>query len=133
MFGDVWKWAGTFKTTDHQNERFARRAEVAIRLRQLLDNTRYRLDHKKPDNEDDWNRFGAEFHHQLVLIHPFPNGNGRHAREITDLLLIQHGQQPFTWGGRSLAEPSETRQRYIRALQAADEGDYSELIQFVRS
>jgi Fic-DOC domain mobile mystery protein B len=133
MFGDVWKWAGQFKKADHQNERFARREEVAIRLRQLLENTKYRLEHAKPTNQKEWNEFGATFHHRLVLVHAFANGNGRHAREITDLLLIQHRQKPFTWGVASLTEPGETRQRYIDALRAADHWDNSMLVEFVIS
>ncbi|MFI5200771.1 MAG: mobile mystery protein B [Candidatus Kapaibacterium sp.] len=133
MFGDVWKWAGAFKRTDHQNERFARREEVATRLRQLLENTKYRLEQTPPVNERDWDLFGAEFHHRLVLVHAFANGNGRHAREITDLLLLQQGQKPFSWGSRSLIAPSDTRRRYIDALRAADDGDYSKLVEFVRS
>ena len=133
MFGDVWKWAGEFKRTDHQNERFTPRGGVAIRLRELLENTKYRLEKKRPTNQREWDRFGAEFHHQLVLVHAFTNGNGRHAREITDLLLIQQGQIPFTWGGTSLTVPSDLRRRYIDALHAADDGDYALLVEFVRS
>jgi Fic-DOC domain mobile mystery protein B len=133
MYGEVWKWAGKFKTRDHQNEKFARRGEVAIRLRELLENTKYRLEHDAPKNAQAWDRFGAEFHHQLVLVHAFTNGNGRHAREITDLLLIQNGQAPFSWGGKSLLEPTETRKCYIDALQLADDGEYSKLAEFVRS
>jgi len=133
MFGDVWKWAGAFKRTDHQNERFARREEAGTRMRQLLENTKYRLEHARPASENEWDRFGAEFHHQLVLVHAFANGNGRHAREITDLLLIQQGQKPFTWGSASLTAPTDTRRRYIDALHAADDGDYSKLVEFVRS
>jgi Fic-DOC domain mobile mystery protein B len=133
MFGDVWKWAGEFKKTDHQNERFTPRGEVAIRLRQLLENTMHRLEKARPTNQEEWNRLGAEFHHQLVLVHAFTNGNGRHAREITDLLLIQQGQPPFTWGGISLITQSNIRRRYIDALHAADNGDYALLIGFVRS
>jgi fido (protein-threonine AMPylation protein) len=68
-----------------------------------------------------------------VLVHAFANGNGRHAREITDLLLIQQGQKPFTWGSASLTEPGETRQRYIDALRAADNWYNSKLVEFVRS
>jgi Fic-DOC domain mobile mystery protein B len=133
MFGDVWKWAGKFKRTDHLNERFARRGEVGIRLNQLLENTKHRLEHRTPPDRKEWDLFGAEFHHQLVLVHAFANGNGRHAREITDLFLIAQGQKPFTWGSESLAEPSETRNRYIHALHAADDGDCSKLVLFVRS
>jgi Fic family protein len=32
-------------------------------------------------------QIGIHFHHRLVSIHPFPNGNGRHARLIADVLI----------------------------------------------
>jgi len=76
---------------------------------------------------------GARFHHQLVKVHPFPNGNGRHARAITDLLTSSRGEPRFTWGGANLDSPSEMRSRYIGSLRAADGGDYGPLLEFVRS
>ncbi len=76
----------------------------------------------------------ARFHHRLVAIHPFPNGNGRHARLITDLLLEKRLDRPrFTWGSTDLEQPGAARQRYIAALQAADRGDYAPLLAFVRT
>jgi len=58
------------------------------------------------------------FDHRLVSIHPFPNGNGRHARLIADGLIEQLGAPRFSWGGSSyLVEASTLRQRYIAALQ----------------
>jgi fido (protein-threonine AMPylation protein) len=34
-----------------------------------------------------------------MLIYPFPNGNGRHARLMADLMSL--GGERFTWGGGS--------------------------------
>ena len=73
------------------------------------------------------------FHHRLVAIHPFPNGNGRHARLMADLLVERLGQPRFTWGRRSLVDAGETRQNYIAALQAADRRDIAPLLAFARS
>lgn len=75
----------------------------------------------------------ARFHHRLVFIHPFANGNGRHARLATDLLLVKLGQTRFSWGQVNLVDASETRQRYISALRAADRHDYGPLLECVRS
>jgi Fic-DOC domain mobile mystery protein B len=80
-----------------------------------------------------WDESGVRFHHRLVSIHPFNNGNGRHARLATDILLVQNGQVPFTWGSRSLTAAGGTRSDYIAALQAADGGDYAPLLAFVRT
>jgi len=77
---------------------------------------------------------GAKFHRDLVAIHPFTNGNGRHARAAVDLLMLSVGEPPFTWGGGAdLADNSNIRSSYIAALRAADGGDYAPLLAFVRS
>ena len=75
----------------------------------------------------------VQFHHRLVQIHPFPNGNGRHGRAITDLLVRGAGAEPFTWGRDNLVAAGETRARYIAALRAVDAGDYGPLNEFVRT
>jgi len=80
-----------------------------------------------------WDELAARFHHELVSIHPFHNGNGRHARLAADLLLAQNRQPVFTWGKASLVVPGETRRTYIEALQKADAGLIEDLLAFVRS
>jgi fido (protein-threonine AMPylation protein) len=75
----------------------------------------------------------TRFHHGLVHIHPFPNGNGLHSRELTDLVLLAVGAEQFTWGIGHLGPVSETRRAYVKGLQAADSGDYGELLSFARS
>lgn len=39
----------------------------------------------------------ARLHHRLVAIHPFPNGNGRHGRFVSDLLAAATGLPTPTW------------------------------------
>ncbi|HEX9585437.1 MAG TPA: Fic family protein [Gammaproteobacteria bacterium] len=73
------------------------------------------------------------FHHRLTRIHPFRNGNGRHARLMTNQPLISCGQKPFTWGRGDLVHSGEARKRYIAALREADRGNLSRLAGFVRS
>jgi fido (protein-threonine AMPylation protein) len=76
----------------------------------------------------------VRFHHQLVLIHAFPNGNGRHARLIADALIINLGGEKFSWGSNSSnTTPSLTRQRYLLALRAADNHDVVPLLEFARA
>ena len=90
--------------------------------------SRYQIEHGSfPADE-----LAIRFHHRLVAIHPFPNGNGRHARLMTDLLVMRLGRPRFTWGSASLVDPNEARQRYIAALQAADARDIAPLLAFAR-
>ncbi|MDR1191079.1 MAG: Fic family protein [Verrucomicrobiales bacterium] len=77
----------------------------------------------------------VRFHHRLVQIHPFANGNGRHSRLAADLLAVELGSKPFTWGGNNLAAAGEIRARYIQALRLADQNpdDLTALLTFARS
>lgn len=127
MFGETWKWAGEFRKTDKNIGIDWLR--IVIELKKLLDDVQYQIERASyPPDE-----IAVRFHHRLVAIHPFPNGNGRHARLLADLLVERLGQPRFTWGRRSLADTSETRQQYIAALQAADRRDIAPLVTFARS
>ena len=127
MFGRVWRWAGKFRKTERNIGIDAYR--ITVELRQLLDDCRYWIEHGTYEPDE----IAARFHHRLVWIHPFPNGNGRHARTATDLLLVSMGRPRLTWGRVNLVDPGETRQRYVDALRAADHHDIGPLLAFVRS
>lgn len=127
MFGRVWRWAGQFRTTDRNIGVDPYR--IPVDLRQLLDDCRYWIEHDTYPTDE----IAARFHHRLVFIHPFPNGNGRHARLATDLLLHNLGRPRFSWGQANLVDASETRQRYVAALRAADHHDIGPLLEFVRT
>jgi len=127
MLGNVWKWAGTFRTTE-KNIGVAP-YQIAPDLRNLLDDAKVWLEFESYPSDE----LLARFHHRLVAIHPFANGNGRHARLIADLMASRIGVAPLTWGGRELTTTSELRTRYINALHLADRGQYSALIEFMRS
>lgn len=127
MFSLTWRWAGTYRRTD--TNLGVPWSQIAERLDQLCGNVRYQVEHAVFA----WDECAARFHHEMVLIHPFPNGNGRHARLAADLLLIRQGQPRFTWGGRTLGEHGDARRTYIDALRAADQGEIAPLLSFVRS
>lgn len=127
MLGKTWRWAGTFRKTEKSIGMDP--ARIAVELHNLLEDVKC------------WQEFGTypfdeqavRLHHRLVLIHPFPNGNGRHARLYADTFLRFCGEAPFSWGGVNLVNASETRTSYISALQAADNRDYAPLLAFVRT
>jgi len=127
MFGQVWRWAGQYRTTGRNIGVDAYR--IGPDLHHLLDDVSYWIDHQSyaPDE------IAVRFHHRLVAIHPFPNGNGRHARLAADLLAAQLGRPRFTWGRANLVEPKETRRAYVAALRAADRHDIAPLLAFARS
>jgi Fic-DOC domain mobile mystery protein B len=127
MFGEVWRWAGRFRTSERNIGVPAYR--IGVDLAQLLGDARYWTEHETYPADE----IAARFHHRLVQIHCFPNGNGRHARLASDALLAALGQQRFSWGRNNLVSATETRSAYVAALRAADAHDFAPLIAFVRS
>ena len=127
MLGDVWRWAGQFRTSERNIG--MPYYEIPVALRQLLADAVTWIEHKAyPPDE-----IAVRFHHRLVQIHPFPNGNGRHSRLMADLLVMQLGRDRFTWGSANLRDADEVRRRYIDALRAADNHDLTLLLAFARS
>jgi Fic-DOC domain mobile mystery protein B len=127
MYGNVWRWAGRYRTSGKNIGIDAYR--IPTELRQLLDDCRYWIENGTYEPDE----IAVRFHHRIVSIHCYPNGNGRHARLATDLLLKSMGQERSSWGGKNLVDVGETRERYIAALQAADGHDIGPLLEFVRS
>ena len=127
MFDQTWKWAGAYRSTE-KNIGIAH-YQVREALAALLGDVRYWLEHETfPPDE-----VAVRFHHRLVWIHPFANGNGRHARIMADILAERQGRPAFTWGGASIVQPGEFRSRYIQALRAADASDIRQILKFARS
>jgi Fic-DOC domain mobile mystery protein B len=127
MFGAVWKWAGAYRQTPRNIGIDAYRigADMAV----LFDDANYWVAHgTHPPDE-----IAIRLHHRLVAIHPFPNGNGRHARLMADLLVERLGGQAFSWGGGSLASTGDLRAAYVTALRAADRHEIAPLLAFARS
>ncbi len=127
MFNETWKWAGDFRSSEKNIGVGSYR--ITTDLNNLLEDVRYQIiNHVFPLDE-----IAYRLHHRLVAIHPFSNGNGRHARLMTDLLLVQAGEPRFTWGKQKLEPEGPVRKQYIDALRKADGHDYSQLAEFVRS
>lgn len=127
MFDQTWKWAGTYRKSEKNiGVPFH---EITERLENLLRDARYWIELKTYAPEE----IAVRLHHGIAFVHPFPNGNGRHARLMADVVAVRLGQPVFSWGGASLTEAGELRRNYIQALQAADNGDFAALFQFCRS
>jgi Fic-DOC domain mobile mystery protein B len=127
MFGNVWRWAGQHRRSGKNVGVDAYR--ITQELQQLIDDCRYWIDHDTFEHDE----IAARFHHRLVWVHPYPNGNGRHSRLAADLLLVSLAREKFSWGSLNLVDPDETRERYITALREADKHNFRPLIEFVRS
>ncbi len=127
MFNETWQWAGKFRRSDKNIGIDWHHIQVS--LHNLFQDIETQLQHQSFEPDE----IAARFHHRLVLIHAFPNGNGRHARLMTDLFLKSQKAKPFSWGAISLTKMSKVRETYIQALRAADKHDHQPLLRFVRS
>ena len=132
MFDKTWKWAGHYRRSGKNIG--IEWPYISIEVKKLCDDVLYQIEHQSYDLEE----IAVRFHHRLVWIHPFPNGNGRHARLMADLLALQHKYSRFSWGrnqwsGNDLYQAAPIRTGYINALRQADGHNYSPLIEFARS
>ncbi len=127
MFGQVWDWAGSYRRTARNLGVDAWRIPMDVAA--ILDDTRYWRDHDTHGLDE----IAVRLHHRLVSIHPFPNGNGRHTRMMSDLLIVRSGGERFSWGRSDLLQPGDGRTAYIDALRAADRHDMAPLLVFARS
>ncbi len=127
MLGQTWRWAGEFRRSDKSIGVDWR--QIQVQLRDLLRDVKTQIEFAAyPPDE-----IALRFHHRLVWIHPFANGNGRHARLAADMLIRRLGHSAFSWGGEALTSAGEPRQAYLAALRAADERNYAPLLRFARS
>jgi Fic-DOC domain mobile mystery protein B len=118
MFSDVWDWAGRYRQT--QTNLGVEPTIVAMLVRDLVRDALAW--------PDEGVVIAVRFHHRLLVIHPFVNGNGRHARIAAGALSrALHG--PALGWGIGLRDPELARRRYLAALRHADAGDLGPLIE----
>jgi Fic-DOC domain mobile mystery protein B len=126
MFDQTWTWAGTYRRTGKNIGVPA--SEVRSALRERLADASFWLAEEVYALDE----IAARLHYQLVVVHPWPNGNGRWSRLMADALLHGERQPRFSWGGGGLASTTSARANYLAALRAADHGNFSPLLAFVR-
>jgi Fic-DOC domain mobile mystery protein B len=128
MFGEVWKWAGSFRKTNKNLG--VDKWRIETELKYLLDDVNYWHENSTYSPDE----IAIRFKHRLVSIHCFPNGNGRHSRLMADIIIEKIYKQPvFSWGTANLSSDNNSRKSYIDAVKAADYGDYKLLLAFSRS
>jgi Fic-DOC domain mobile mystery protein B len=121
MFGNVWDWAGKPRTCDLNIGCPA--YDVEAQVMNLVADLAYWGNEPTKLIDD-----AALLHYRAVKIHPFPNGNGRWARMLSNVWLRRRGANPISWPEPSSGEISPIRAEYIAALQAADANDPRPLV-----
>ena len=123
-------WAGKFRTIDvtvgkYEPPHYSR---VPALVKSLCDDLGVRLKHlpSPRDGEEflaDLISLLAWFQHRFVWIHPFKDYNGRLARLLTNLLLLNLGFPILT----IRADTGKDRNKYVEAMKTADRQDFSKL------
>jgi len=126
LFGDVWKWAGVFRKKE-VNLSNTRPHDIGPKLKNLFADVKIQITMKSMP----WEEIVTEFHHKLVSIHPYPNGNGRVSRIMTEYLEKRNTQKVTSWMVSLKADPQERRKKYIESIRLADKGDYTLLKKFI--
>lgn len=124
MFGAIWKWAGSYRRHNLDNEFTSPHQNIGVDMRNLWADLRELRDVAPQE-------FAVRLHHRIVKVHPFTDGNGRTSRAVADFVLQRHyGLQPLTWGNGDLRTAGVPRAAYIAALGQADRGHYVDLVRF---
>ena len=123
-------WAGKFRTVDVTVGEYEppHYSQIAVLVKNLSEDLEERLKYiPSPKDEEKFLAeiisFLAWFQHRFVWIHPFKDYNGRVARLLTNLLVLKF-KLPLL---EIKAETGIDRQKYIKAMKAADKHDYSKL------
>ncbi|WP_454063722.1 mobile mystery protein B [Candidatus Nitrospira salsa] len=127
MFGAIWECGGTYRKT---------RLNIGVEPQAIREQIRLLTgDFLSWDDSTSTMpivEVAARLQHRLTHIHPFINGNGRHARLITDIFFYARQHRLPQWPQIQLVtDGNEVRKRYITAMKEADEGNIAELITFI--
>lgn len=131
MYDRVWSWAGSLRTQTNVTTNVGSPPQDVTR-----DLGHVALDyHQQWDGHSDTEdllQFVSRYHHALVLVHPFNNGNGRWARLACDAVVARlTDQPPIVWATDTLAVASDERRAYIEALHQADEHNFQPLLDYL--
>lgn len=130
MFDNVWAWAGKYRT--HDTNIGVPYFQIQTSVHNLLENYKFQFENVLNSDDKTKDEFCIRFHYDLVSIHPFANGNGRHSRQMADLLLQVLGRPIFPWNESEIIRDTDARKEYIEAIQYAQnyktKGDVSKLL-----
>ncbi|MGB5167273.1 MAG: mobile mystery protein B [Acidimicrobiia bacterium] len=127
MFDQVWEWAGQYRTRETNIGRAP--GQIPLEIRNLVEDTKAWVEYGTYEPDE----IAVRFHHRLVAVHAFPNGNGRHGRIAADYLITSLKGEPFSWGAYLDADTDELRTTYLQALRRADDGEIAGLLVFARA
>ena len=128
MFGEVWEWAGKYRTKDVLPVGVDP-YKIPMLIYELIQDVEYWTFHSK---DMTLLERAARIHHRLAFIHPFPNGNGRFSRFVSNLFLMSHRCTLSSWPQEMHKNGCLHRTMYLGVLREADQGNFQPLIDYIR-
>lgn len=126
MFAKVWSWAGHYRKSEYNIGVAVHK--IREEIYKLCEDLKYWNSLKK--NKMPILERAVRIHHRLAWVHPFPNGNGRHARMIADIYLFSNRHPLPLWPISKLSAQGRSRKDYLNALRSADKGDFHALMEY---
>lgn len=120
--GEIYVWAGEYRQVNmgKGDFMFAAAGQVPRLMLELERGALREFTPRRFADTEEQARALAAVHAELILIHPFREGNGRCARLLATLMGLQAGLPALDFGGIR----GETKRRYIAAVHAATGRDY---------
>ena len=129
--GRIYEWAGRYRTVELAKAafRWPPAFRVAENMRVFEKDTLGRCTPCRPGPPEQVARRMAEVHADLLMIHPFRDGNGRLARWVADLMAFQ-ARLPAPAYGFIGRRSRKRRAGYLDAVRSGYLGDYESLAAF---
>jgi cell filamentation protein len=127
----IYSWAGDYRSVDISKGgfRFAHAPLITGLMNDLEKDALHRFTPCRPSTDREIAQAFAEVHAELILVHPFREGNGRLARLLTLLMALQAGLPPLDFTPLS----GNAKRSYISSIHTAMSRDYEPLsAMFVR-
>ena len=128
--GEVYPWAGKYRQVNISKGGFvfAMAAQVPRLMQEFERDALARYTPCASDNQGDVLEALAITHCELVLIHPFREGNGRLSRLLSQLMALQAGLPLLNFS----VIRGKQREKYFAAVRAGMGRDYAPMIEVFR-
>jgi len=124
--GDVYPSAGKYRTVVMSKDDFSFCAPLYIESTMKKFEKQYLAIHAPCHyaNSNELALVLGTLHVDLILIHPFREGNGRVSRLLADLMVMQANKPPLNFAAIDKTENEDGFQKYILAIHAGVSGNY---------
>jgi cell filamentation protein len=120
--GDIYEWAGKYRQVkmDKDGFPFAYPEQIPKLMTEFEKGPLRQFTPCRFETLEEVIKALAIVHAELVLIHPFREGNGRVARMLATLMALQAGLPPLDFSGIT----GKKKKEYIQAIHAGFKGNY---------